>query len=157
MSFSPSRQQTGWTVEKQEAFLEALAETGSVSSAAARVNMSPRAAYQLRARPEATAFAEGWDNALTRAGGRLLGIAYERALKGGVRRVWKKGELLIEETAPSDRLLAWILSRVGPVPFGPGIPARRMAGPLHDTLPDAPALSFEDMHETPEPPNVLEE
>lgn len=34
----------GWTPERQKAFIEALADTGSVSRAAAMVNMTPRCA-----------------------------------------------------------------------------------------------------------------
>jgi hypothetical protein len=35
----------GWTPERQKAFIEALADTGSVSRAAAMANMTPESAY----------------------------------------------------------------------------------------------------------------
>ena len=41
----------GWTPARQRAFIEALADTGSVSRAAAQVNMSTEGAYYLRASP----------------------------------------------------------------------------------------------------------
>ncbi|MCJ8158478.1 hypothetical protein [Sphingomonas sp. LaA6.9] len=41
----------GWTPERQRAFVDALAETGSVRHAASRINMSSEGAYYLRRRP----------------------------------------------------------------------------------------------------------
>ncbi|MFQ3667179.1 MAG: hypothetical protein SNJ79_14305 [Sphingomonadaceae bacterium] len=161
MNLPPSRQQTGWTAEKQRRFIETLAITGSVTDASAAVLMSPRAAYYFRARPEGARFAAAWDMALQQAGGRLLSHAFERALKGGCRRVWKGGELAIEETNPSDRLLMWLIGRIGPAPFrsaggtAPLPDAAAIAAEVAhftDELPDAPALANEDLFETPEPP-----
>jgi len=40
---------TGWTAERQRAFIAALCRTGVVSAAARSVGMSPSSAYQLRA------------------------------------------------------------------------------------------------------------
>ena len=40
---------TGWTAERQRAFIAALSRTGVVSAAARSVGMSPSSAYQLRA------------------------------------------------------------------------------------------------------------
>ena len=54
----------GWTAERQRVFLAALAETGSVALASARAGMTKRSAYRLRARPDAAAFARGWEAAL---------------------------------------------------------------------------------------------
>ena len=51
-TFTPVPRQTsrhdGWTVERQHAFIEALADTGSVKAAAAAVDMSAEGAYYLR-------------------------------------------------------------------------------------------------------------
>jgi molybdenum-dependent DNA-binding transcriptional regulator ModE len=41
----------GWTVERQYAFIEALAETGMVEEACRRVGMSRTSADNLRSRP----------------------------------------------------------------------------------------------------------
>ncbi len=42
----------GLTPERQLGFIEALADTGSVKSAAHAVNMAPEGVYQLRRHPE---------------------------------------------------------------------------------------------------------
>lgn len=57
----------GWTAERQRGFLAALAGTGSVALACERVGMAKRSAYRLRARPDAAAFAQGWNAALNTA------------------------------------------------------------------------------------------
>ena len=77
----------GWTVDRQRAFLIALAESGSITHAAAAVGLSARSAYRLRARADAEGFGVGWDEALRIAAGRLTTIAVERAITGRVRRV----------------------------------------------------------------------
>ncbi|MCW4461958.1 hypothetical protein OK349_09590 [Sphingomonas sp. BT-65] len=42
--------------------------------------------------------------------------AYERAIKGGIREMWKDGVVVAEVRQPSDRLLIWLLDRVAPAP-----------------------------------------
>ena len=116
-TLAASPRHTGWTAEKQAKFIDILAETGSVTSAALGVYMTARAAYYLRARPEGEAFAKAWDMALQRAGGKLLSVAFHRALEGNVRRIWKDGMLVLEDQQPSDRLLLWLLNRIGPGAF----------------------------------------
>lgn len=54
----------GWKPEVQRAFIEALAETGSVKSAARRVGRAEVSAYLLRRHPEAHEFRQAWDIAL---------------------------------------------------------------------------------------------
>ncbi len=54
----------GWTPARQNAFIGALADTGSVSRAARYVNMSPEGAYYLRRRPGAEGFRRAWEAAL---------------------------------------------------------------------------------------------
>ncbi len=54
----------GWTALRQAAFVSALVATGSVVGACETVGMSPKGAYQLRARPHAQSFAAAWDAAL---------------------------------------------------------------------------------------------
>ncbi len=160
----PSRQRTGWTAEKQRRFIETLAITGSVVDASTAAMMTARSAYVLRTRPEAAAFAAAWDMALQQAGGRLLSHAFERALKGGARRVWKDGELAIEEQNPSDRLLMWLIGRIGPAPFRNGTADQPLAtaadieaalAQLADALPDQPPLTNADLIPTAEPPGSV--
>jgi molybdenum-dependent DNA-binding transcriptional regulator ModE len=50
-----------WTLPKALAFLEALAECGTVAEAARRVGMSRQSAYRLRARLNGGPLGEGWD------------------------------------------------------------------------------------------------
>jgi hypothetical protein len=52
----------GWTPDRQRAFIEALADTGSVSRAAAMVNMASVGAYQLRRHPELATAADENEN-----------------------------------------------------------------------------------------------
>lgn len=58
------RHHNGWLPSRQADFLGYLAETGSVSAAAARVGMSRESAYRLRRREGAESFAAAWDAAL---------------------------------------------------------------------------------------------
>ncbi len=58
------RYRNGWLPARQADFLGYLAETGSVSAAAARVWMSRESAYRLRRREGAESFAAAWDAAL---------------------------------------------------------------------------------------------
>src|SRR5690348_5864109 len=51
----------GCKPEVQVAFIEALAETGSVKAACRRVGRADRGAYQLRCHPEAAGFRTAWD------------------------------------------------------------------------------------------------
>ncbi|MEG3176118.1 hypothetical protein U1872_07750 [Sphingomonas sp. RB3P16] len=67
----------GWTPERQKAFIAALADTGSVSRAAAMCNMAQANAYTLRHAPGAEAFRRAWDAALDYGVQRLKDIASE--------------------------------------------------------------------------------
>lgn len=109
----------GWTAARQRLFLTTLAETGCVTAAAEAVGLTPRSAYRLRAHPKGAAFARAWDKAQIAGGHRLLGIAFDRAINGSSRTVWKNGELVCETRVPSDRLLMFLLGKVMPHQFGP--------------------------------------
>lgn len=154
----------GWTSERQRRFIAHLAENGSVFDAATAVGMSPRSAYHLRARDGAEDFARAWDMALRLAGGRLLAHAFERALKGGHRRLWKNGELTIEEVTPSDRLLIWLLRRIGPEGFRDDshapTPATRdlegLCARFRDLLPEAAPHVWEESESPASPPSIVE-
>lgn len=58
----------GWTPVRQAEFIGMLAETGSVSAAAAFVGMARETAYRLRRKPGAEEFAHAWEVALVIAG-----------------------------------------------------------------------------------------
>ncbi|TMJ16216.1 MAG: hypothetical protein E6G94_04880 [Alphaproteobacteria bacterium] len=72
----------GWTPERQKAFIEALADTGCVTRAAAMVNMSQQNCYTLRRSAGAESFRRAWDAALDFGLKRLKDIAFERAIEG---------------------------------------------------------------------------
>lgn len=71
------------TPDVQRAFVLALAETGIVKAAAARVGKSLEALYKLRERPGAEDFRRAWDEALGWGVLRLEDCAIERALAQG--------------------------------------------------------------------------
>ena len=71
-----------WTPKLQRDFLEHVATTGSVTISAARVGMSPAAAYQLKQRPEGAAFRLGWAAAVLIARARLADELLDRAIWG---------------------------------------------------------------------------
>ena len=83
---APATRHDGWTAERQEAFLTALAAGGCVREACRQVGMSHVSAYALRARPSAIAFRAAWDAALDHAMHRLEEAALSRALNGVPRR-----------------------------------------------------------------------
>jgi hypothetical protein len=95
----------GWTPERQRAFVEALADTGCVDTAAAQVGMSVQSAYRLRRRPDAGAFDTAWRAAMAHAANRLVDVAFTRALNGTVEDVYYHGEKVGERRRYSDRLL----------------------------------------------------
>lgn len=108
----------GWTAERQRAFIVALAETGCVSEACAEVGITPRSAYRLREHAGAESFRSAWDHATAMASARLVALAFERAVHGGVERIYRGGELVEERRKPSDKLLMWLLSHHDPVSYG---------------------------------------
>lgn len=99
----------GWTADRQRGFLTALAETGSVTEAAASVGFSARSAYRLRVHPDAGDFNAAWNEALGLAAGRLTALAFERATVGRVKQLWRDGELVATSREPSDKLLMFLL------------------------------------------------
>jgi hypothetical protein len=92
-SFTPVRlsvqRHDGWTAERQRIFIAALADSGSVSDAARAAGVQ----------------------ALVFASQRLTAIAFDRAINGSRREVWRDGVLVAEMRAPSDRLLMFLLTK----------------------------------------------
>lgn len=72
----------GWSAERQQRFIAALAETCSVNAAARAVGSTRTSAYRLRGRPGAQSFAAAWDNALSCARAERFDILFERATVG---------------------------------------------------------------------------
>jgi len=118
----------GWTPERQHAFIAALAESGCVTEACAAVRMSPRTAYALRARPDASTFRQAWDVALDYAIRRLGDAAFSRALHGVPRPIFDQGEQIGERRHYDERLTMFLLRYRDPVRYGAwldGYEARR--------------------------------
>lgn len=118
-----------WTPEKRAAFLAALADTGIVSVAARRVELSARRAYELREEDEE--FAEAWDEALEAAIDTLELEARRRAHEGiDVPVMGRGGPVLQSDGEPlmikhySDRLLTFLLSAKRRDQFGTGRAAK---------------------------------
>lgn len=115
VELTDSRRRAGWSADRQRIFLAALAETGSVHLASAEARLTARSAYGLRAR--SPAFAAAWDTAEQLAVGRLSALAFDRAIHGRTEQLWRDGELVMEKRLPSDKLLMWLLARLGPRRF----------------------------------------
>ena len=103
----------GWTPDRQRAFIEALADCGIIREAAARVGMSEKSVARLRRRDDAAAFRTACDRALRLGAGRLRSVAFERAVEGTIKRHYYHGELRAEERVFDNRLLTYLLGRVG--------------------------------------------
>ncbi|MFZ5747040.1 MAG: hypothetical protein ACOY45_05205 [Pseudomonadota bacterium] len=108
----------GWLPERQRAFLDALAESGCVDAACARVGMSPQSAYALRRRPDAERFRTAWDAALDLAVRRLGDAAFSRALHGVARPVFFQGEQIGERRYFDERLTMFLLRYRDPTRYG---------------------------------------
>ncbi|PLK24231.1 hypothetical protein [Novosphingobium sp. TH158] len=107
----------GWTPERQRGFIAALADTGSVKSAAARVNMSAESAYHLRRHPDAASFRKAWEAALALGVEQLEDLAMERAIHGHQVPVYSYGKLIGSRTVYNDRLLMFLLRNRAPTRF----------------------------------------
>ncbi|HEX8554702.1 MAG TPA: hypothetical protein VF695_08345 [Sphingomonas sp.] len=101
--------QDGWTADRQRAFIDALADTGSVKAAAQSVNMSSEGAYALRRQPGAESFRAAWEAALAVGVQTLTDVAIDRALSGVPVPVFYQGEQVGERRSFNDRLLMFIL------------------------------------------------
>lgn len=115
------RRRDGWTPERQGRFIGYLAETGSVSQAAARVGCSRETLYRLRRRPGAESFAAAWDAALAI---RKSGIKIPArkvtpdelpvlAFDGAIRVRMYRGRFATVNRQPSNTALLRLLSQYG--------------------------------------------
>jgi len=100
----------GWTVERQAAFLRALATTHNVAAAARSVGMSRQSAYRLRARLRGQPFDMAWDAAFQSAFDRLAEAAMERALNGIEVPHFHKGEQVGTSRRYDERLTIALLA-----------------------------------------------
>ena len=139
------RRKDGWSPDKQRAFIEALADCGSVITAAQTVGMSEASAYRLRRSPGAEAFDRAWSAAIDAAAKKLLDAAFERALVGTDEPVFDRdGKRVGRRLRQSDRLLMFLLRAYAPDRFG-----ERAAAPAPAVTPVAEALV--QLHPAPPP------
>jgi hypothetical protein len=99
----------GWKPEVQRAFIEALAETGSVKAACRRVGRADHGVYQLRRHPEAHEFRQAWEAALAIGIQRIEDVAMDRALNGVEVPVYAYGKIIGTRTVYNDALLMFML------------------------------------------------
>lgn len=108
----------GWTVEKQYAFIEALAETGIVEVACRRVGMSRTSADNLRRRRDGAEFRRAWQIAVDYAAYRIEEEAHRRSRHGVARPIFYKGEQVGEYRHHDERLTMFLLRAYRPERYG---------------------------------------
>ncbi len=123
----------GWTVERQIAFVEKLADCGSITAACKHVGMSRESVRQLRRRPFGRAFRDACDAALDCGYADLEEAALERAKNGVARPVFFRGEQVGEWRHFDERLATFLLRfrrrhRFGPEADGLPRPPRDLPG-----------------------------
>ena len=138
----------GWTEEKQRRFIETLADTGLVGTAAKEVGMSRESAYRLRRSPHGAAFARAWDAARHHAGGLIEDIAFERAIQGVEHEVYNDcGEVVGARLVHDNRLLKYLLSHLKPERYARAVGG----GQPTPAAPPSPAPALEESLRAMEP------
>lgn len=108
----------GWTPDIQRSFIQALADTGLVDHAARAVGMSVQSAYRLRRAPGGDSFSRAWDAALAAAAGRVLDLAFKRAIEGEETPVFDRDGCRVgARWRTNDRLTMFILRAYMPDRF----------------------------------------
>jgi hypothetical protein len=109
------RRADGWSPQKQRTFITVLADTGSVTRAAAAVCMSRQACYDLRRSPGGENFDRAWDAALSWSSKGLIDIAFDRAINGVEEPVFDKGGQRIAcRYRYNDKLLMFLIRAHAP-------------------------------------------
>ncbi len=119
----------GWTVERQCAFIEALAATGVVADACRRVGMSRTSADNLRRRPCGVHFRRAWQAAVDYALHLVEEGAHRRARDGVARPIFRNGEQVGEWRHHDERLTMFLLRNYRPERYGR---IRQLAEPQRD-------------------------
>jgi hypothetical protein len=148
ISFEPvpvRRRNDGWTVEKQYAFIEALAETGIVEDACRRVGMSRTSADKLRRRPQGAHFRRAWEISVDYAAYRIEENAHRRSRDGVARPIFYKGEQVGERRHYDERLTMFLLRSYRPERYGR---ARELPAPRYDEFgedmgPEDPGITLD--------------
>ncbi len=109
----------GWTPVKVACFLVQLAETMSVKSACAYVNMSTASAYALRNHPDAAEFRAAWECARSARFEELTDLAFDRVRNGVEKNRWWRDQKVGYDIVFSDRLLIALLDKTDPLRHAP--------------------------------------
>jgi len=109
----------GWTILRQQIFLETLAATATVTAGAEAAGMTVSSAYRFRRSPAGKGFRAGWDAAMEVGGQRLGDYAIDKAVRGFARPVYDRdGKLHHVDTRHDGRLLMFMLERLDRARFG---------------------------------------
>lgn len=119
----------GWTAERQIAFVEKLADCGSITAACKHVGMSRESVRQLRRHPRGRAFRDACDAALDCNYAEVEQAAAERSRNGVARPIFYKG-VQVGEWRHHDEHLTMFLLRFR---------RRHRFGPEADGLPRLPS------------------
>lgn len=117
----------GWKPQVQRAFIEALAETGSVQAACRRVGRATHGVYALRRHPQAEEFRRAWDLALDFGIRRIEDAAMDRALYGSEEQVFYHGDLKAVRRRYNERLVMFMLRNRAPDRFAAGGASRALS------------------------------
>jgi hypothetical protein len=98
-----------WTEEVQRAFIDALADTGSVEAACRIVGRSPASAYRLRRHPLGGEFAAAWQAAVDFGVRRIEDYAIDRAVNGVEVPVFAYGDQVATRRVYNDQLVMFML------------------------------------------------
>lgn len=104
-----TQRRDGWTPRKQAQFLEALAATHCVATAARSVGLSRQSAYKLRARLRGEPFDLAWDAAFQTGFDALAEAAMDRAMNGVEVPHFHNGELVHTSRRYDERLTVALL------------------------------------------------
>lgn len=108
----------GFTIDKQEEFIQHLARNGNITSAAEKVGVSRKTVYY--AQKKSDAFAKAMKEAREKAYDRLEAAAWEKAMEG--KKIAEKrdenGNVVSERYDYSDRLHKFLLEANKPEKFG---------------------------------------
>ena len=115
------RRHDGWTVERQIAFIEKLADCGSVTAACKHVGMSRESLRKLRRHPRGETFRDACDAALDCSYAEVEEAAVERSKNGVARPVFYQGEQVGEWRYFDERLTMFLLRCRRRHRFGPEV------------------------------------
>lgn len=102
----------GWSPDKQQQFLAALAEGITVAQACGIVGLSRQSAYALRESPRGAGFALGWEAAVLLSRNALADELMERALRGTRETVSDDKGRVVTRHKYDNRLAMAMLNRL---------------------------------------------